>query len=315
MKHWLWLLSIGLTACSGAVEPLDRYYYHWQTTLSPDSAALARLADTERLYVKAFDVVWGGAAVPAAELIRSGSRPLPQLVPVIFLTNEVMLNTRPGDVSVLANRISNLVEELFPEGYPEIQVDCDWTARTQVQYFELLAAMRSRNEGRDVTCTVRLHQYRDRATQGVPPVPRATLMAYNTGDLDDWATENSIVDTSVLDAYLADQSPYPIPLDIAVAVYDWAAVYRRGKLAHLINEPSLGQLSDTLLFAPIHGTRYRAKTTTYLDGILLYEGDLLRYEIAAPGRIADEADRIRGHIGHFPGQRLMIYRLGSRLWG
>ena len=71
-----------------------------------------------------------------------------------------------------------------------------------------------------------MHQYRDRAAQGIPPVDRATLMAYNTGDLDQWETENSIVDATATRNYLAGQPRYPLPLDIAVAVYDWAAVYR-----------------------------------------------------------------------------------------
>ena len=53
-------------------------------------------------------------------------------------------------------------------------------------------------------------------------------MAYNTGDLGSWETENSIVDTTIIEAYVAGQPPYPLPLDLAVAVYDWAAVYRRG---------------------------------------------------------------------------------------
>ena len=53
---------------------------------------------------------------------------------------------------------------------------------------------------------------------------------------------------------------------------------------------------------------------TYLNGLFLYPEDLLRHEIAAPERIHGEARQIRRWTGPSAGQRLIVYRLGSRLW-
>ncbi len=303
-----------LSGCGEPSGELKPTFYHWETRLAPDPAQRGLLAGHDRLYVKAFDVVWeAGAPRPTAEIEITDTSALPVLVPVVFITNEAIRRTG-GNMEALANDINSLTERLLPAGYPELQLDCDWTAGTKEGYFALLELMQASNPARAITCTVRLHQYRDRATQGTPPVDRATLMAYNTGSLDSYETENSITDPLALKHYLADQPPYPIPLDVAVAVYDWAAVYRRGKLVGLLNEPDLEALKETTRFTALTATRYRADTTTYLDGTLLYEGDLLRLEAAPPEAVGEQAAAIRGYVGAFPGQRLMLYRLGSRLW-
>jgi hypothetical protein len=315
------LLAMMLSGCHSDKEtPLITTFYHWQTTLAPDTTARALLAEyaCDRLYVKAFDVAWtAGRPEPTALIRLEDTSALPALVPVVFITNEVFVEQPMGQLPELADQLVGLVEELLPE-FRELQLDCDWTARTQVQYFTFLKAVRERlGTARELTCTVRLHQYRDTKTQGIPPVGRATLMAYNVGDLNRWDTENSIVDTNILKTYLAGASDYPLDLDLAVAVYDWAAVYRRDNLGYLINEPDLTELQDTSRFRDLStndGLRYEVVKSTYLNGIYLYEGDLLRREVAPPDQVEAQAALLRRYVNAFPGQRLMVYRLGSRLW-
>jgi hypothetical protein len=300
-------------------EPLKTTFYHWQTTLAPDTTARALLAeyDCDRLYVKAFDVAWtAGRPEPTALIRLEDTSALPPLVPVVFITNEVFAEQPMGQLPELADQLVGLVGELLPE-FRELQLDCDWTARTQVQYFTFLKAVRERlGTGRELTCTVRLHQYRDTKTQGIPPVDRATLMAYNVGDLNRWDTENSIIDTNILKTYLSGAERYPLNLDLAVAVYDWAAVFRRDNLGYLINEPNLTELKDTTRFRELskNGLRYEIIQSTYLEGTYLYEGDLLRREVASPDLVDAQAALLRRYVAAFPGQRLMVYRLNSRLW-
>ncbi|MFK8164971.1 MAG: hypothetical protein AB8H12_21165 [Lewinella sp.] len=315
------LLLLFLFSCNTEPHhPPITTFYHWQTTLAPDTTARILLAanDCDRLFVKAFDVAWtAGQPEPTALIRLEDTTGLPALVPVVFMTNEVMVEQPPDQLRDLADNLVGLAEELLPQGFGELQLDCDWTARTQVQYFTFLRALRERlGTGRTLTCTVRLHQYRNTKTQGVPPVDRATLMAYNVGDLNLWETQNSIVDTNILKTYLAGTSTYPLDLDLAVAVYDWAAVYRRDNLGYLINEPDLTELKDTSRFRELSegGLRYQVKQSTYLNGIYLYENDLLRREVASPELVAPQAALLRRYVAAFPGQRLMVYRLGSRLW-
>lgn len=314
------LLSCGLLVCggcdSGPPPPLNTTFYHWETALAPSPAA-RRLLDSlacDRLYVKAFDLSrTDGKLRTDAWVEMADTVGLPTLVPVVFITNNVW-RADDHEAEKLATDVIGLVDKLFPAGFPELQIDCDWTAGTRERYFTFLAALREQLPQQELSCTVRLHQYRDRRQQGVPPVDRGVLMAYNTGNLNDWAETNSIYDTTVVKAYLAGQPPYPLDLDLAVATYDWAAVYRRERLVHLINEPDFEQLGDTTRFERLSPTRYHVDSSTYLNGLYLYAGDLIRTERVEPVSVEAQGELLRRYVEPFAGQRLMVYRLGSRLW-
>ncbi len=210
--------------------------------------------------------------------------------------------------------MTDLLAEAFPFPFAELQIDCDWTAGTREAYFDFLTTLRSQWPGKQISCTVRLHQYRDREVQGIPPVDRGVLMAYNTGDLGKWETENSIVDTLAISRYVDGQPPYPLPLDLAVAVYDWAAVYRRDALVYLLNEPDLRELKDSSRFTPLAPLRYRVAGSTYYGGLYLYAGDLIRREIAERDGALYLADVLWPKMAGARSRHLIFYRIGSRQW-
>ncbi|MTB52360.1 hypothetical protein [Lewinella sp. W8] len=318
---WIIILVVAITACQNEPpEPPQPTFYHWQTRLAPDSLSRALLAeaDADRLYVKAYDLIWeNGRATPTAILELGDTTGLPPLVPVIFITQEVIQQQPVNKLPALAKNMAALLQEILGNDFPEVQLDCDWTARTQVPYFSLLQSLRELFPDKTISCTIRLHQYRDRKTQGIPPVDRGVLMAYNVGELAEWSTENSIIDTTLLKGYLRDQPPYPIPLDPAIAVYDWAVVFRNDALAYLINEPDLRELRDTSRFAALtsDSLRYVVKTSTYYEGIYLYRGDLIRREIAPVELIDSQLKIIERHTEGYAPERIFYYRLGSRQWG
>ena len=302
------LLALLFWSCGAEVPDPSYAFYHWETRLDPPQGPLSEM-DTRRLYVKVFDVtVENGRPEPTA-LLETDGTVVADFVPVVFFTNEVFT----GDVSALAGDVLSLVNRRFPYPYGEIQIDCDWTAATRKAYFSFLEDLRQLTDAA-LSCTLRLHQYRDRATQGIPPVDRVVLMAYNTGRLGEWETENSIVDPAAIDNYVNGQPTYPLPLDLAVATYDWAAVYRRGKLAYLINEPDLSPLADTSHFRPLSERRYRVDRSTYYGGLYLYRGDLLRREIAtvaaAESLVRDLWPQVAGPESRY----VIFYHVGSRQW-
>lgn len=312
---------LAMAACQNEPPPPPQpTFYHWQTQLDPDSLARNLLARTEadRLYVKAYDLIWeNGRATPTAILEMGDTTGLPTLVPVIFITQEVLREQPPETLPDLARNMASLVRELLGDDFPEVQLDCDWTARTQVPYFSLLQSFRKEFPGKVLSCTVRLHQYRDRKGQGIPPVDRGVLMAYNVGELADWSTTNSIIDTNLLRGYLRNQPPYPIPLDPAIAVYDWAVVFRNDELAYLINEPKLSDLQDTTRFRALSpdSLRYAVTTSSYYEGLYLYRSDVIRREIASPELVDDQLRIINSTMAGPAPERIFYYRLGSRQWG
>ena len=304
------VLVVLLTACREEVPPPTYAFYHWQTELNvPDS--LLEVHHADRLYIKAFDVSWeNGRAEPAAILQTQDMTVPVEAVPVVFLTNEAFQHP----LGSLTEDVTELLTRSFPYPFAELQLDCDWTAGTREAYFHFLKQLRERLPGKAISCTVRLHQYRDRTVQGVPPVDRAVLMAYNTGDLGSWETENSIVDSAAIEAYTAGQPSYPLPLDLAVAVYDWAAVYRRGQLVYLINEPELVGLGDTSRFTQLAPLRYRVAASTYYGGLYLYRGDLLRREVAGRAGAFALAEWLWPRVATTGSRHVIFYRGGSRQW-
>lgn len=302
------MLLLCFWSCGTEVPQPEYAFYHWETYLDPPAEPI-RSWKAERLYVKVFDVSWTeGRAEPSAELVTGGAVAV-ELVPVVFITNEVFEH----DPRNLAENILTLLSNLFPHPYTEVQIDCDWTAGTRETYFAFLRELSQLTEA-TLSCTVRLHQYRDRTRQGIPPVDRAVLMAYNTGDLSQWETENSIVDRQTINGYVRNQPPYPVPLDLAVATYDWAAVYRRGKLVYLINEPALPPLEDSTYFARLTPLRYRVDSATYYENIYLYKDDLLRREVADTALAMRVINDLWPQVATAESRYVIFYRIGSRQW-
>ncbi len=303
-------ISLGLLAGCRPEPPAPGVaFYHWETRLQAADSTL-RSAGAERLYIKVFDVGWkDGKAQPAA-LLEADSLPRDvESVPVVFITNEVFTHS----TDELAGELLGLLARRFPGPYPELQIDCDWTAGTRDAYFAFLERLREL-AAVPVSCTVRLHQYRDREQQGIPPVDRVVLMAYNTGDLDRWDTENSILDPAIVDDYVEATPPYPLPLDLAVPAYDWAVVYRRDRLAYLINEPPLEELSDSSRFTRLSPTRYRVARSTYYGNLYLYQDDRLRLEAVTRREAESIAADLWPRIAHAGSRYIIYYRIGSRQW-
>ena len=142
---------------------------------------------------------------------------------------------------------------------------------------------RAKLPGNRLSATIRLHQFKFPAETGVPPVASGVLMCYNTGEVADWATENSILDSVSLKKYLRGTvGEYPLPLDVALPVFGWGAVFRGGDLFKIINGLDSAQLIDSQRFEAISPTRFLLKKGTILNGIYLHPGDLIRLERPSP---------------------------------
>jgi hypothetical protein len=324
---------------SNPTPPPELGFYHWTQQLQPDSLPLHLLeqqADPE-LFVRCFDVVWQANQPKAVSIVSlPEGRPLPfRPVPVVFVTNQVMLKLDDARRGQLIDDLIALIEAIFglqsswelgqaqgedslqPPGFfiQELQIDCDWTAGSRNNYFAFLEALKAQlPKSVQLSATIRLHQFRDRKAQGIPPVDRGVLMAYNVGDLDYWATPNSILDSTLTVPYLTNkgQGDYPVPLDLALPHYQWAAIYRDDRLVYLINELSAAELGDTSRFAPLNPHRYFVNQTTYLNGYLLYPGDRIRLEKPDQATLLAVARQL-AVVPTFPGQRLLFYRIGGRL--
>ncbi len=304
------VLFVVASACHNEPQSSRRAFYHWKTRLSLAEAQRAYLdrLGVDKIYVKFFDVDWDEAyagPVPLAEVEIDTQRLQGlEVVPCVFITNRTIAQMPDAAVPELVDRILRKTEELTLQ-YPgmhirEWQVDCDWTASTRDRYFALLELLREKLKPRGVilSATVRLHQYQRPEQTGVPPVDRGMLMCYNTGDLESWEEENSILSKKDVGLYVQSAGPYPLPLDVALPVFSWGVLFRNGRMIRLIHGMWPEHLADTGRFRPISPYRFKVVKSTYFQGHYLYEGDLLRIEAPTIYDLEGSADMMRRVLRH-----------------
>ena len=299
------ILTIGLSSCQKSIQSTQIAFYHWQTQLQLTGFEKDYLkqTDSEKLYIKYFDVDWqNGKAVPLAMLETSTwKNDSLEIIPCVFITNRTMLEIDETAIPQLAKNIYIKINELnygFPKNtIQEIQLDCDWTERSRANYFLLLQELRkSCPENYQLSATIRLHQVKYYERTQVPPVDKGMLMYYNMGDVDNPETENSILDEKIAAQYLVNFEEYPLSLDLALPIFAWGVLFRDGKIIKLMNNLDAESLADTERFAKVGAHQFRVQKSTYLDGYYLYAGDEIRLESVSKARLQSATQLLKPHL-------------------
>ncbi len=292
MRNLLFFLLFPLfIKCRSGPQTAPRSaFFYWKTELAISDFEKKRLnsLNINKLYLRLFDIdlnVQGGKPVPMAILETQNARKDLanfDLTGCIFITSRVFENGL-ADPDFLVKKTAELLQDLgekLPGGLPKnLLFDCDWTPATREPFFLFLKKMGEKLPGHQLSATIRLHQFKFPAETGVPPVASGLLMCYNTGELTDWATENSILDSISLKKYLRGTvGKYPLPLDVALPVFGWGVVFRDGRFFKILNNLDPSQLIDNQRFESISGARFFVKKETILNGIYLHPGDLVRLE-------------------------------------
>ena len=237
----LWI-SFALLSCNGASSLKSNEgnsIYYWRTTfsLSNDEKEFLREHDVRKIYMRFFDVdgdclaINGEYVIPEATLRFNDTVPAEiEIVPTVYITTRAMemMQTEEDDY---AEKIFKRITAICKQNnivFNEIQLDCDWTKGTRQPFFRLCEAMKERMDStQTLSSTIRLHQL----TQIPPPVDKGVLMVYNTGNLMEMTSENSIFSRKDIEPYLKDNrlARYPLALDVAYPTYGWSVVFHPGE--------------------------------------------------------------------------------------
>ena len=133
-----------VAACGGHGDgpPPARAFYYWRTTLhlsEVERRALGELHVT-KLYVRMFDVEWQDAPAFVGEIAGERVPEGIEVVPVVFVRAEVLAHPAPELARAIWQRVHARAAALGFAPH-ELQVDCDWTDKTQGAYFELLRGL------------------------------------------------------------------------------------------------------------------------------------------------------------------------------
>ena len=338
------LLFLSIAACSPAPkQPLLPAFFYWETILdiSPEERGLMDSLACKKLYIKILDIgrnAATGEIEPYSRTEISDTLALAglQIIPTVFITNEVFQNISEEKIDWLAGKIAEASAQPKTKA---LLFDCDWTASTQNAFFLFLKKMRSKlPAGSSLEATIRLHQYKFPQKTGVPPVDRCMLMFYNTGDVDEESERNTIFHPDDALKYLQGAPKnYPLPLDLALPLFSWGLIFREGELWKIVPGPlpleamrrsekyvehlsAEGPKADESN-EPFAAHLWELKEGTFLGGHYLRPGDRLRVSatssellfkaasLAQKLDLADDATLVFFHLGiagseHFSAQQL-----------
>ncbi|TLX27316.1 hypothetical protein FE904_02700 [Chryseobacterium indologenes] len=291
-------------------------FYYWKTNLKLDLEEKKVLdkAPVPFLYTRFFDVdKVNGTFQPVAVITRESSfKTVQKIVPTVFITNPTLLGITQEEIKFLAESIHHLIQKKSEEYHlttnNEIQIDCDWTAGTRDDYFRFLKELK-RVSGKEVTCTLRLHQVKDRKLTGIPPVDKVYLMCYSTSSPLEKSDKNSILDVNILKSYLSKLEDYPIKnIDVALPIYSWGIVTN-----HLDNHKLINALSKKDLENPDFKkiSEYEAEITKdgFYFGRYLNKGFTIKVEEISEEQLEEVIQFLEKKIPTF---NVIYYQLDSK---
>lgn len=230
---WMTIISCQHEASNYTHE--ENGIYYWRTTfaLNDYEKEFIKNHNIQKLYVKFFDIDrdWRiqneENIVPEATIqFKDTLFPALEIVPTIYITTyaiEAMQLKEKDYAEKILKRVNAMCRQKRIT-FNELQLDCDWTKNSRNHFFKLCEEIKQLLDStQTLSSTIRLHQL----VQTPPPVDKGVLMVYNTGNLMEISTENSIFSRKDIEPYLRDKklSNYSLPLDVAYPVYGWSLVF------------------------------------------------------------------------------------------
>lgn len=316
MKALKFLLILLIVVSCGGKKNHPYTFYYWKTQLRLDQEEKKALdkASVPYVYTRFFDIdKIGGQFQPVAVITKDKSfQTDKQIVPTVFITNQSMYRISAEEIRFLAKNINDLVQKKSKEyGLKinnEIQIDCDWTAGTRNDYFKFLKELK-KVSGKEITCTLRLHQVKDKNQTGVPPVEKVYLMCYSTSSPLENSNKNSILDVTILKSYLSKLEDYPVKkIEVALPIYSWGIVTNHLEKHKLINALSKKDLENPG-FKKISDHEVEIMKDGFYFGSFLSKGFRIKVEEISVEQLEDVVRFLEKKIPDF---NVIYYQLDSK---
>lgn len=319
MKRILHLLIciLLINSCSKNDINNDYGFYHWRSKLNLTKNEKQTLDKSKvpNLYTRFFDVVKQNNKFLEVGVI-SIDRDLSinkKIVPVIFITNETWFDIKPNEIEFLATKINDHINKIKSNHKlnleNEIQIDSDWTTSTKADYFKFLQTLKKVSK-KNVTCTLRLHQVKDKLQTGIPPVEKMYLMCYATSSPLENQVQNSILDVKTLKSYLKNLNEYPVKLDVALPIYSWGIITNHVGKKKLINALTAEELMQNKNFKMIDENNFEVLKDDFYFGMYLNIGFKIKIEEIPEKDILESINFINEKLEYKP--LLIYYHLDER---
>lgn len=231
-----------------------------------------------------------------------------QIVPVIYIKNDVMLN-KAVDNKDLVSKITNLVNQINKKNniqIKEIQIDCDWTLSSREKYLEFIDLFKKTNPTK-LSATIRLHQVKYFAQTKIPNVDKGVLMYYNMGKIAS-DNPNSIYDKKIADRYLKSLKNYPLKLDVALPIYCWVIQVRGDKVIGLKSKISEQELKNDTNLVKIRNHFFKVRNGNYKHGIYYKKDDIIKLEAVSENDLDEMLFDLNDNLKEQP-KEIILYDL------
>jgi len=311
------LIFILIIGCSKTEVNNDYGFYYWRSKLSltENEKQILNKSKVPNLYTRFFDVVKENNQFLEVGVISfdkdfSDDK---KIVPVIFITNETWFNIKPEEIEFLSHKINEHINRIKSNHQitleNEIQIDSDWTNSTKNDYFKFLQTLK-KVSNKNVTCTLRLHQVKDKLQTGIPPVEKMYLMCYATSSPLVNQEQNSILDVKTLKSYLKNLNNYPVKLDVALPIYSWGIVTNHVGKKKLINALTAEELMQNKKFRKTSDNRFEVLKDDFYFGMYLNKGFKIKIEEIPEKDILESINFINEKLTYKP--HLIYYHLDER---
>ena len=309
-------------SCSTKTE-VTRGFYAWQSHYDIDEVKNQKLFQSfagERLYLKMFEVTyderWGAIPVSKTNMkLHNEFMSNAELVPCVFIENEVLSKSNSIQLNELADNILFLVDKFIKEdlfdssatnnNYTEIQLDCDWSKGNQDSYFELIKLIKEKSQ-KTVSCTMRLYPYKFRHQMGTPPVDRIMLLCYNLLNPTKNTDKNSILEIEELKKYIDFDTPYPVPVDVALPAYSSGYRFDQQRFAGIFH--AVPENFEEIAVATKDNLHFIVKEDTSINHKYFRKGEKIKIERISESVLLEAAELISNHINQSE-MNVVIYHL------
>lgn len=225
--------------------------YYWTTTFSinKEKQEFLNKNNISRLYIRYFDVVLkDNVSMPNATIKFKDKIPETiEVIPTIYIMNECMLNRDTSLAAKILIRILQMNETNDISNVKEIQIDCDYTKKTESNFLAFMQELHTLAKQKQIglSTTVRLYQLSWR----VPSADRGVLMMYNTGDFKNFYDEKPILNIDSVESYLRYLKRYRLPLSAAYPVFKWDILFHKNEFREILHSSDTSFLfsGDTIV--------------------------------------------------------------------
>ncbi|MFQ3575571.1 MAG: hypothetical protein SNJ77_03955 [Cytophagales bacterium] len=196
-------------------------------------------------------------------------------VPCIFIENLLFTKLDTPQLAQLSVSVAEKLKFYASQwSFDEVQIDCDWNQTTKEQYFLFLEKLSKHNW--EVSSTIRLHQIKFKEKSGIPPVKKGYLMCYNMGNIKRIDERNSIFDFEEMKSYLANLEDYPMSLDIALPIFSWSVLFRKGEFKSISIDKM--DFNNPEKFKKLKVNMFECLKSHKTSKTVILRGDQLRFE-------------------------------------